>query len=540
MGRSERMGESALLGELDRKWRSACKVVLKEDIGALSDFADYLSVPGGQLEASKSKLSGKDVYFASREYCEGSGRLEFSESAFAQEKCKVGINDVKDMDSLLRAVSERALYAGSVVLGNCSNVGESSNISDSHFVFASSMSADSKYAAYCRQAKGCESVFGCDAPGDSSFCIKCFDTYKTVRCFEVWCTSDSSDCYYSRNLSDCSECLFSFHLKSKRHCIGNLALGKEKYLPLKEKLLSELREKLCKDKRLPSLVEIAGKCQNRHKEAYFKIKEAVQEEAMGNDLQRMEDAFSSATGLVLGTRLSGMGNYRSWLTLHTARFREEKSALSGKKVLRVDYGGQFLIPKERLATHAECKAIGENAAISEAEAESLALGNAHKALSKIAYFTTEHYVGTNVNIIDCPTMGYCANCYHCAPAVGAKECGYCFWPRHSDHCFGCDVVFHSSFCLKCYHSVKLSRCFEVDSSRDCADCYFCHNCENVQSGIFCFNAKNLRYAVGNLEVGREEFLRVKAMLLRRILPELEEGKQPGLDIFNIACANRGR
>jgi hypothetical protein len=80
----------------------------------------------------------------------------------------------------------------------------------------------------------------------------------------------------------------------------------------------------------------------------------------------------------------------------------------------------------------------------------------------------------------------------------------------------------------------------VDSSRDCADCYFCHNCENVQSGIFCFNAKNLRYAVGNLEVGREEFLRVKAMLLRRILPELEEGKQPGLDIFNIACANRGR
>jgi hypothetical protein len=119
-----------------------------------------------------------------------------------------------------------------------------------------------------------------------------------------------------------------------------------------------------------------------------------------------------------------------------------------------------------------------------------------------------------------------------------KDSAYVWWPRTSEHLFGCAMMFDSSFCIHCYQSSKLSRCFEVDSSRDCSDCYFCHNCENVQNGIFCFNSKNLRYAVGNVEVGKEKFYKVKAMLLRSILPALESGRAPGIDIFNIACKGK--
>ncbi|MCX6769134.1 MAG: hypothetical protein NT051_00435 [Candidatus Micrarchaeota archaeon] len=529
------MDTDSPLPELDKRWRSTCKVVLKEEVGALSDFARYLSAPAGELEKKQSALSQRDVYFAIREYCEGSKRIAFDETQAAAEKAKVGINDMKDIDSLLHAVSENAFYAGGVVLGNSSFVEQSSNISDSFQVFASSMSTDSKYIAYCRRAKECESTFGCDAPGNSSFIIRCNDTYKAIRCLEAWCTSDSNDCYYVRNLADCSECMFSFQLKSKRHCIGNLPLEKGKYFSLKEKLLSEIAEKLKKEKSLPSLIEIAGRCKSEPKATYSKIKGAIREEDMGHDKSKIETAFSSTTKLLFGTELSGIDNYKAYLTRHTGKFASEKSALSGKPILKVDYGGNFLIPQSRLATHAECRAIGALVSIDEESAESLTLESAHEILCSIAYFTTEHYVSTNLNIIECPVMGYCANCYRSAPAVSAKECGYSFWPRHSDHCFGFNVIFASSFCINCYHSVKLSRCFEVDSSRDCADSYFCHNCENVQNGIFCFNAKNLRYAVGNVEVGREKYLQVKGALLRRIVPALESGKDPGLDIFNIAC-----
>jgi hypothetical protein len=118
--------------------------------------------------------------------------------------------------------------------------------------------------------------------------------------------------------------------------------------------------------------------------------------------------------------------------------------------------------------------------------------------------------------------------------VQIKDSAYNFWPRSSEHLFGCGVLFDSQFCIHCYQSVKLSRCFEVDSSRDCSDCYYSHNIENCQNCLFCFNVKNKRYAIGNVEVGREKFLEAKKVLLDYVGKELEAKGELTLDIYNLA------
>ena len=135
---------------------------------------------------------------------------------------------------------------------------------------------------------------------------------------------------------------------------------------------------------------------------------------------------------------------------------------------------------------------------------------------------------------------YSSDCFNCFPCVEIKDSAYNFWPRSSEHLFGCGVMFDSQFCINCYQSVKLSRCFEVDSSRDCADCYFSHNIENCQNCMFCFNAKNLRYAIGNAEVGREKFQQAKEALLGKIGAKLQTEHDLGLDIFNLACRKEMR
>ncbi|MFH0817693.1 MAG: hypothetical protein V1909_03600, partial [Candidatus Micrarchaeota archaeon] len=87
----------------------------------------------------------------------------------------------------------------------------------------------------------------------------------------------------------------------------------------------------------------------------------------------------------------------------------------------------------------------------------------------------------------------------------------------------------------CYNSVKLTRCFEMDSCRSCSDSYFSHNCEGLSNCMFCFNAKSLRYAIGNVEVGREQYMKIKKRVLDEIVKKLEKDKNLDLDIYNIGC-----
>ncbi|MDD5337635.1 MAG: hypothetical protein PHS02_04080 [Candidatus ainarchaeum sp.] len=99
--------------------------------------------------------------------------------------------------------------------------------------------------------------------------------------------------------------------------------------------------------------------------------------------------------------------------------------------------------------------------------------------------------------------------------------------------FGCDTIFDSAFCINCYHSVKLTRCFEMDSCRDCSDSCFCHNSEGLSNCMFCFNSKGLRYAIGNVEVGKEEYARMRKVLLDAIGKRLEKDKDLKLSIYNL-------
>jgi hypothetical protein len=74
---------------------------------------------------------------------------------------------------------------------------------------------------------------------------------------------------------------------------------------------------------------------------------------------------------------------------------------------------------------------------------------------------------------------------------------------------------------------------ELDACKSCYRCYFCHNCENVNDGMFCFNAKNLKFAIGNVEVGKETFETFKKMLLAEILASLEKNHDYEKSIYNI-------
>ncbi|MFA5105760.1 MAG: hypothetical protein WC506_02250 [Candidatus Micrarchaeia archaeon] len=521
---------------LDKEWRSTCRAVLGGEVGPLSGFGRWLSGLNDPLALRKSE-SGENVVMTSPYYCAGARAISQKNADFMRKFAPLSINEMKDIDSLLDAVSQRASYCGGIVIGNSGFIEKSSSVSDSFFVSDSVRVSGCKNVAHSQWMRLSENIFGTNEGGSSRFCIRCCVVFGNQRSFELWISGNTSDSYYSYGLEDCRDCIFSFNLIGKSHCIGNLQLEKSKYAAIKSKLLAEIRQELEKNKGLPSLVDIIGREKPDYSAALAAVK-GLKPSPRDNDKSRLEEAFASASSVVLGERLSGIDKHAAWLSRHSIIPRDSKSVLGMAKLQVSDYPGMKLLPANRLVTQEEASLLGERLHAPAALAESASLENAGEILGSIAYFPPERRIGTYKNLVACQWGSQSSDCYRTVVCAHCKYCGFNAWPRSSENCYGCGIVYDSQFCFKCHDSVNLKRCLEVDSGRECSDTWFSHNVEAMQNCLFCFNTKSKRYAVGNAEVGKETFEKTKGIVREWLVSELKSGKTPKLSVFNMACAGK--
>ncbi len=522
---------------LDREWRTLCRMLLGGEVGGLDEYSEWLSGLNDPLFTRKSSISGKQVVFSNGEYCSGSKAIQMEEADFMKKFEPLSINDMKDIDSLLGAVQERAHYCGNIVIGNSKFIESSSEISDSFYVYKSVRISGCKNVAYSQWMRLSEGIFGTNEGGETKHCLRCGIVYRNQRDFEAWICGNTTDSYYSYGLEDCHDCIFCFNLIGKSNCIGNVPLARDKYTSIKQKLQSELREKLAKEKSLPSLIELVNQGSVDHSQALASVK-GLKYGERDTDKSRLEGAFTEASSIVLGKPLSGIDNYAAWLSAHTMVTRDSHSVL-GKTVLQGSNYPVFReLPKNRIVTQEEAIVLGETLCAGKPLAESASLSNAVELMQGIAYFPPERRLGTYKNLVACQWGSQSTDCYRTVVASHDKCCGYNAWPRNSEHIFGSGLVFHSEFCFKCFDGVNLRRCLEMDSSRECSDSLFCHNVENLKDSMFCFNTKNLKHAIGNAEVGKESYLKAKKMVLGWMGSELGKNKDVPLSIFNVGCAKR--
>ena len=513
--------------ELNRKWKSTCRTLLGEEVGELEDFKTWLVDSRPQPIKAISSCSGKPVYFSDANYSKKARWMSFSEVNSA----KLSINEIKDLDSILQAVSENVIYSGDIILGDCSGISESTTVFNSHFIQNSQWLSESKYVAYSTMCVLGDCIFGSHWVSGSHQ-IRA-NSFLSTRCFEVVKVDYSSDCYYSHGLSACHDCLFSFNLKNKRYTIGNLQLPPDKYAKIKEKLLSEIRGELVKNKKLPHIYDLFNETPPNHSRMHDVFRSIPASTVKKPDLAQLEEAFRRTTQIIFGVPLWGISKYSPWLSKNIPGFEEGKSSASKKPLLVSDYGDFLLMPRERMLNDNEAEWIGEKLAIDENEVNKLSLKNAPHLLNEIAYFNPEWQVGQLSNNVECPVSIDSSDSYRTIIGVFSKKCALGRWPREAEFIFGFHRMRNSSFCIRCFHSENLSRCFEVSEGRNCTDCLYCHNVENVHDSMFCFNTKNKRNAIGNVELPRKKYLDIKKMVLAELNRELNETDSISLTIFNL-------
>ena len=512
---------------LNKQWKSTCRLILGVEPGELRSYEAWLSSHMGEHKFEKLD-NGQQAMYQFENFQPDARKIDFGSVDFMKKYPPLSANEMKDIDSIAHALGERAAYAGNISLGNSPVVEASTNVIDSSFVYQSAGVSESSYIAYATDTRLSKMIFGADQNAQSEHLIASFINRKANRCLEAWAGDEISDVYYSSYCIGCTDCMFSFNLVGKSHCIGNCQLSREKYAEVKRRLLEQLAGELATKKKLPSLRDFVPPLATKPTMRFAPKPKEKQ------DIARIEQEFSKTSKLVLGTELKGIDKYANWLSRNIYEVKKAKSALSGGEIYTSRLLFAELAPKDRLIGADEAPEAGEQLKLTEYEAAALDIGNAREKLGKLAFFCCERKIGTNTNNINVPIQINSSNCYSVSNIPFGKDCAFCTWPRNSEHCYGSARTFMCSFVIRCFNSLKLSRCLECDCSRDCTGAYFCHNCENVHDSMFCFNAKNLRYAIGNAEVGREAFERAKKMLLSEIAASLEKTHDYKRSIYNIS------
>lgn len=522
---------SVLYQELDRRWKATCRAIFGREVGDMEGYSAWLSEGLEPASKTNSIVSGKETS-AIGDYCKGARFISFDEIDYSKKAAPIDVNRIKDIDSIIEAVREQAIYCGNIVLGNSSFVENSTGLEDCNYCLNAHTNHSSQYLAYFSLGRADRSLFGCSGCGESQFCIKMEECWKASRCVgtnRVW---ESSGVYLSHNLRGCSDCMFTFNQLGKRNLIGNVQLAPEGYAELKTKLVAELADELERKKRLPHLLDFVPPGVPKNVPAKRAAAHTPNEPR--TDIKPVEEAFTETCRLLFGKPVGDLHSLGAYLSKHVRSVKSVPSCITRENV--------YYFPMEydkKLAKTGRMFRLVEMDAVSiirewpdKPAMEELILANIASLVSPIAYFCPEIEIQSS-NMSECTCIQGAHDGFRASRVYFTKFTAYSFWPRDSDHVFGCDSMRNSSFCINCYNSYKLTRCFEADTSQNCSGSYFIHNCENVHDSMFCFNAKNLKHAIGNVEIGQEKYLAIKRLVLNEIAKKVEKEKKLDIDIYNL-------
>lgn len=259
-------------------------------------------------------------------------------------------------------------------------------------------------------------------------------------------------------------------------------------------------------------------------------------------IPELEIEFKKTCKLLLGSELPGsMDEYAKWLGRRVPLPYVGKSAISGKDVwlapplafANKKFNLSKIISMEEMDQKTDSPFKPSD--LKNADLETIA----KNLVKPVSFYCGNYRYKTYMNVEKCSGAGAGVNLYYSEDAyIDIKNIGYCNYVLSSTNLFGCHAVPQSNFCIHAYNSVNISRCLEVDGCSNSSDLLFCHNCEGMSDSILCFNSKNLRHAVGNQELGREEYLKVKGILLGMSLAGLNRKNSLILTYSTLGAGRR--
>jgi hypothetical protein len=105
-------------------------------------------------------------------------------------------------------------------------------------------SYDNKCMACSSWSDFSEYCFGLYRTFHSNFCINCYHSNKLTCCFEMDGCNSCSYSYFCHNCENLQDCILCFNVKNLQYAVGNVVVGREKFMQVKKELQGALVSEL--------------------------------------------------------------------------------------------------------------------------------------------------------------------------------------------------------------------------------------------------------------------------------------------------------
>jgi hypothetical protein len=240
----------------------------------------------------------------------------------------------------------------------------------------------------------------------------------------------------------------------------------------------------------------------------------------GTAYETLNKAWKATSRVLLGQELGELREYEKWMAEYAASPRIEKSCLAGKEVSLSanDYckGARYLDLDEvdfgRKIKPLTINEVKDIDSIVEAIQEQVAYtGNIilenSKFVEKSSNITASNYIYKSVIITD------------------SKYLAFCDMVKESEYEFGCLGFGESSHIVKCVEGFKSKRCFESHVIFSSSDCYYSSAIRNCSEVLFSFGVQNKSHVIGNLELPRDKYQKLKSKIISEIADALKKEKK---------------
>lgn len=130
--------------------------------------------------------------------------------------------------------------------------------------------------------------------------------------------------------------------------------------------------------------------------------------------------------------------------------------------------------------------------------------------------TTERYL-ESINIAKSDNIYGSDGVYNSQDIVNSKNLLFCGSIQNSEF-VACSQRSNSlAYCIRAEDSKACSNSFNVIWSNKISNSFFIQDCFDLQDCIFCSHLSSKQYCIANMQFDKEEYLRLKDMILRWIL-----------------------
>ncbi len=256
---------------------------------------------------------------------------------------------------------------------------------------------------------------------------------------------------------------------------------------------------------------------------------------MNNAYAGVDKVWRDVAKIVLGAEVGELSEYEDWLTEFSGKLLTRKSSISGKEV-------SFSVPHySKGAKIASLEEIDLGKKFDPLNINEIKdFDSIISAVKERVQYTGNVVLGNSSYVDGSSSVSNSHFIYKSSTVDGSKYVAHSTYVRFSERAIACTMLGRGNEYVIRVQMARLNkRCFEIWWSNECADCFYSAGIDGCHDCMFSFNLHSKGFRIGNCELSRDKYTKVRKHLREQMAKELETKKRlPSLFDIIGRCKNK--